>query len=1004
MASRGGTHVDDAVNERRLKPIYDNLDNGNYKTAIQLADKVLKKHRDLHCAKVLKSLALLRMGKSAESFTLTQDVVAMKPSDEPTLQALSICFREMQKPEQIVDIYTEAVKVCPTHEDYHTHLFMALVRVGDYKRQQQVAMALYKVYPKNPYYFWGVMSILMQGLTATDPKLANIMYLPLAEKMIEKMVKEERIEAEAEVNIYLMVLDCLGKHEKALEVVEGKLGNFLQADLNSRATKRAALLGKLERWPEMNCAYKDLIALLPDNWFFFQQYFESAFALIDKEWSLPEDESEREKVSSTDHTVQKVLDFVTSKVERENQKVSEQNNAKKSHQLRAPYLAQLELLLLMTGRSSPEAQRIGNPADLLSNYFAMYGHKPVCFKDLRPYLNLVPSEERSSFIQSLLDTVKLEKAEGAEIAFATEAKQMQRHICVVQMTRHLGLHSNLSAEETLALIKELVQRHQRGLSFGKELLKTDLQYSDDYLLIAVHLLLDAWQKSGDDSQLFMCIVILEQGLKFSQSSHHMKLLLIRLYCLVGAFGPVPVLYDGADIKHIQQDTIGYNAARYVIAVGHLSKANALYHTFLKFYTVNHKDTTEYIITSYKFGTFHKIPEFMKFRNRINHSLHFAQTTVEKMLLELYQEADNGNHTLQDMVRDMEIVPEKDEIEWDNLHDNRDLGVLATWVPPERHLSTSQKEDSKAQEATWLRLRTLFLRALAAAAHLVPKSQQSSASSPATTNDAASKNGEAPDRGVTLQRLTEEWQELLTKAQEDPVTHKKFPIQGPPESRTAEYIRNQHPAVLVQLFRLVSAVQQLQVGMEDATKTKDLQDSIDKDLSSITDLLTEILKKSRRSVIFEEGESKKFDIHVLSELVVLTETMTFAILLTSVMCKLLKPIKNAINKRNKKKKGATAPPKPMPPVFERFRNYMESMCQIGEALLTALEDVNTTFVTDQFSQFNLLGVQDSQGNVFDDQDAVEKEMWKKIQESYEESTKEVGDVFKKRMAFLKTLKL
>ena len=47
--------------------------------------------------KVLKSLALLRMGKNAESLTLAQEVVALKPCDESTLQALSICFREMQK-------------------------------------------------------------------------------------------------------------------------------------------------------------------------------------------------------------------------------------------------------------------------------------------------------------------------------------------------------------------------------------------------------------------------------------------------------------------------------------------------------------------------------------------------------------------------------------------------------------------------------------------------------------------------------------------------------------------------------------------------------------------------------------------------------------------------------------------------------------------------------------------------------------------------------------------
>ena len=80
--------------------------------------------------------------------------------------------------------------------------------------------------------------------------------------------------------------------------------------------------------------------------------------------------------------------------------------------------------------------------------------------------------------------------------FSNQAKQMQRHLCVLQMSQYLGLHSNLSMEETQTLAKELMQRHQHGLTFGKQLLKTDLQYSDDYLLLTVHLLLDLWQNSG----------------------------------------------------------------------------------------------------------------------------------------------------------------------------------------------------------------------------------------------------------------------------------------------------------------------------------------------------------------------------------------------------------------------------------------------------------------------------------------------------------------------------
>lgn len=39
-----------------------------------------------------------------------------------------------------------------------------------------------------------------QAISAQDEKLAQTMFLPLAERMVEKMVKEEKIEAEAEVS------------------------------------------------------------------------------------------------------------------------------------------------------------------------------------------------------------------------------------------------------------------------------------------------------------------------------------------------------------------------------------------------------------------------------------------------------------------------------------------------------------------------------------------------------------------------------------------------------------------------------------------------------------------------------------------------------------------------------------------------------------------------------------------------------------------------------------
>lgn len=44
------------------------------------------------------------------------------------------------------------------------------------------------------------MLFVVKAISAQDEKLSQTMFLPLAERMVEKMVKEEKIEAEAEVS------------------------------------------------------------------------------------------------------------------------------------------------------------------------------------------------------------------------------------------------------------------------------------------------------------------------------------------------------------------------------------------------------------------------------------------------------------------------------------------------------------------------------------------------------------------------------------------------------------------------------------------------------------------------------------------------------------------------------------------------------------------------------------------------------------------------------------
>lgn len=161
--------------------------------------------------------------------------------------------------DKICKLYEMAVKLDPSNEELHTHLFMSYVRVGDFKSQQQSAMTLYKNKPKNPYYCWAVMSIVLQatrGEGAKDPTKRKLL-LSLAERMFDKLITENKIDAEQEVQLYIMILELLGKFEEILAVLDGPLGSKLQCS-NTPQT-RLKYLKKLKNWSEINLVCKGVL-------------------------------------------------------------------------------------------------------------------------------------------------------------------------------------------------------------------------------------------------------------------------------------------------------------------------------------------------------------------------------------------------------------------------------------------------------------------------------------------------------------------------------------------------------------------------------------------------------------------------------------------------------------------------------------------------------------------------------------------------------------------------
>lgn len=73
------------------------MDNGNNKKALQECDKVLKKTPNSLCARALKALSLLRLGKENDCKQLLETLMDAKPTDDATLQAMMLCYREIHE-------------------------------------------------------------------------------------------------------------------------------------------------------------------------------------------------------------------------------------------------------------------------------------------------------------------------------------------------------------------------------------------------------------------------------------------------------------------------------------------------------------------------------------------------------------------------------------------------------------------------------------------------------------------------------------------------------------------------------------------------------------------------------------------------------------------------------------------------------------------------------------------------------------------------------------------
>ncbi|KAK7067820.1 hypothetical protein SK128_016945 [Halocaridina rubra] len=855
---------------------------------------------------------------------------------------------------------------------------MAYVRVGDYKNQQQTALKLYKLKPKNPYYFWAVMSHVMQAYKSSDPNGKKISLL-LAERMITLFVKDGKIDAEAEVLTYLHILEIQNKYAEALGVLDSSLAEkVVHQPQNFLALKRATYLSRLSQWENAAAVCKELITTEPDNW---QHYVEYIRVMMELKLSG----------SGESDPLVEAAAFL---------KNHKQNKALENS--RAPILGLLQLALVLHEKGMDERtlELCGDFVEILQEYIRGYGDKLCCYGDIINFLPLVPKDRISDFLNYTKGLAQLNE-DGIPINVET----VYRNLSWMQLRRALGEQENISVGEHVQFSDTLVKLYKQTLHLSSHMADTDIRPGDTYLILAAQSYLKAVAKCGmttndvNPRQLIIKVAtVLEHGIEISKANFQLKLLLIKAYNMIGATEASHNVYEKCDLKHIQLDTLGHVLALQSLDCGSYGITTDIISSTLKFFMANYKDTTDPLISSYKYGSLTSIPEFVDFRERLNNSLHFAILTAEQMLMDLTTDVSSHNQFME-TVHQLDIDPAADKTVWDELCDNRDLRVMNTWEPLSRCLQESDIKASAEADIALLKLRNITLRMVSAASRL-GQSKENNDQASANKENSGCINGEAnvtSDAHLLVEltkRLEQEYEECSRYKNN---RHPELPLQGPDPSRIYLYTSRSYVPALVKHAKVLQEVHsctQGSLGIDSCAveiikeAREEVEDLISLHLQDVTSLETTTPR------IYPGVNPPAFaHIHHLSQ------TLGLVTILLGCCFVILKPIKTAISKKNKKRKESVT----MPEVVLHYTSYITSLASELQKFEKAISDKNSE-VKSAAEENHQKGYSalDVANHLTSNEDA--KPICEKIEQSYVKSLERLCSSINDKLKYVSSLKL
>ncbi|KAJ7063373.1 actin cytoskeleton organization protein [Mycena amicta] len=625
--------------ERQIRAVYEALDTGSNKSAIAACQKILKKQPKHELVKALLALALVRSQKVEEALAHCDDVLAAKPTNDGVLTAMMHVLRGLGRQKDIVSMFEEAFKQLPNSEDLAAQTFLANIRIQNFKAAQQGKM--HKQFHEDRFIYWHVVSAILQANEPSTAPEMRVLLFKLAHRLVTSSPTPPYVNADR-FHLHLVIVRELRLLDEARTLLESDVGRGICAASLACNEVRRDIWRMNGLYQEEGAKAESRITEQNDrNWLEFLSVIDAALLPTDSSQEL--DDAEK---SDRSGRVAKTQELFT--------KLAEDDGSK--DRSAALGLLELEKRARLYGLSI-------DPRRLVD----VFGDKACCFEDLKPYVELEGDDsiQWTSFLQSLT-TLPIDNS-----------NTLRRLINSHKLLRYTLTSDELTVSAESARATLYTTQYLHGLKFGSGLPPTELQPADDLVILAANTFVNIWQLTDDEKYLYNAAALLEFALTKSKQAFQMRLLLVRIYRLLGAPSAALEHYRIMQIKQVQHDTLSHFLLSRSSTFSLAASGDLTYHTECiessQIYIANLQDTGEYVARAFTGEKYSQIPEFIVFEDRLEYSLQRDLVKMEDLRIRLTHE------TISSDIIDMELIELKFSL--DRLHhDNRDFDILANYQP------------------------------------------------------------------------------------------------------------------------------------------------------------------------------------------------------------------------------------------------------------------------------------------------------------------------------------